>query len=96
MKPTELIWLANGVIKRLNQHKPTRGGTAEEADDPGEAQNAFIGLFGNVEYIWINRYQLFQSVKYLGGVNRFTGRISGYQIVCGCGMNHKEQKNRSN
>ena len=52
MKPTELIWLANGVIKRLNQHKPTRGGTAEEADDPGEAQNAFIGLFG----IMLNTY----------------------------------------
>ena len=93
-KPCDLNWLTDEILEKLDQFKPTRRRNADESADPEEARLACDGAFSDPDFVWKNQYQLMQSVLYIGDMYGFTGKPSGYKIVCGCSLNHKQLKKK--
>ena len=63
---------------------------ADETTDPKEAEIAFTAFLPKT--LWLNGYQLYQTMNHVASMCDFTTYESGYKILCACGMNHKRAK----
>jgi hypothetical protein len=89
-------WLTPEIMTMISPHKPTQVSAGQSVDN-SVAEKIMHDIFApkeNKTFVWLNKYQLEETVQTVANWLGFTTRNSASLIFCACGTGHQSRSKK--